>query len=161
MFLKFILRKSWMDVHFRKAPDPSGFLAASASPTLSGNIIEGFNHRPVNKSTSVFHSSLSDALAKGPPPDGNLAVPIFSHGSLQVEVYTPTGHDPQKPHTRDEVYFVMQGRGMFFDGVERHPVEAGSFLFVPAGQIHRFEDFSENFAVWVVFYGPEGGEASG
>ena len=31
-------------------------------------------------------------------------------------------------------------------------------VFVPAGQIHRFEDFSSDFVVWVVFYGPEGGE---
>jgi hypothetical protein len=23
---------------------------------------------------------------------------------------------------------------------------------------HRFEDFTEDFATWVVFYGPEGGE---
>jgi len=42
--------------------------------------------------------------------------------------------------------------------MQRHPVEAGSFIFVPAGDIHRFEDFSSDFAVWVAFYGPEGGE---
>jgi hypothetical protein len=29
---------------------------------------------------------------------------------------------------------------------------------VPAGVVHRFEDFSDDLAVWVVFYGPEGGE---
>lgn len=110
--------------------------------------------------TRVFHSSLRDALAKGPPPAGNLAVPIFSHGTLQVELYTPAGHDPQKPHTRDEAYFIMHGSGMFFDGMQRRPVEAGSFLFVPAGQVHRFEDFSSDLVVWVVFYGPEGGEAN-
>ena len=109
-------------------------------------------------STRVVHIGLADALSKGPPPSGNLAVPIFSHGSLVVELYTPVGHDPQKPHTRDEVYFVTRGKGFFFDGERRHSVEAGSFLFVPAGQVHRFEDFSSDFVVWVVFYGPEGGE---
>ena len=109
-------------------------------------------------STRPVHVGLADALAKGPPPPGNLAVPIFSHGSLVVELYTPVGHDPQKPHTRDEVYFVTRGTGSFFDGERRHSVAAGSFLFVPAGQIHRFEDFSSDFLVWVVFYGPEGGE---
>ena len=77
-----------------------------------------------------------------------------------VELYTPVGHDSQKPHTRDEVYFVVRGSGWFFDGVLRHSVEAGSFLFVAAGQIHRFEDFSSDFAVWVAFYGPEGGESA-
>jgi mannose-6-phosphate isomerase-like protein (cupin superfamily) len=108
--------------------------------------------------TGIAHVSLAEALSKGSPPPGNLAVSIFSHGSLVVELYTPDGHDPQKPHTRDEVYFVARGSGLFFDGERRHSFEAGSFLFVPAGQIHRFEDFSPDFVVWVVFYGPEGGE---
>jgi quercetin dioxygenase-like cupin family protein len=108
--------------------------------------------------TRVVLAGLTDALSKGPPPPGNLAVPIFSHGSLVVELYTPDGHDPQKPHTRDEVYFVARGKGLFFDGERRQSVEAGSFLFVPAGHLHHFEDFSSDFAVWVAFYGPEGGE---
>lgn len=102
---------------------------------------------------------LVDALSKGPPPRGNLAVPIFAHGSLAVELYTPKGRDPQEPHDRDEVYLVARGSGTFFDGSRRHAVEAGAFLFVPAGQQHRFEDFSADFAVWVLFYGPIGGEA--
>lgn len=112
----------------------------------------------MNASTEITHISLSEALRKGPPPPGNLAVPIFSHGSLVVELYTPVGHDPQKPHTRDEIYFVTRGNGLFFDGQRRHSVEPGSFLFVPAGHEHRFEDFSKDFTVWVAFYGPEGGE---
>ncbi len=110
------------------------------------------------KTSNIASVSLADALAKGPPPPGNLAIPVFSHGSLVVELYTPKDHDPQKPHTRDEVYFVIRGKGVFFDGDRRHPVEAGSFVFVGAGCKHRFEDFSADFAVWVAFYGPEGGE---
>src|SRR5438309_8296182 len=112
----------------------------------------------MKSSAGIAHVGLLDALSKGPPPPGNLAVPIFSHGSLVVELYTPVGHDPQKPHTRDEVYFVARGKGFFFDGEQRHSIQAGSFLFVPAGQIHRFDDFSSEFVVWVVFYGPEAGE---
>jgi len=111
------------------------------------------------KPTTVVHVSLAEALAKGPPPPGNLAVPIFSHGSLVVEFYTPVGKDPQKPHTRDEVYFIARGRAHFHDGERVYVVEPGSFLFVRAGQFHRFEDFSPDFAVWVAFYGPEGGDA--
>ncbi len=102
---------------------------------------------------------MAEALTKGPPPVGNLAVPIFSHGSLVVELYSPVGHDPQKPHTRDEIYFITRGQGRFFNGKERVPVEAGSFLFVPAGHVHRFEDFTSDFVVWVAFYGAEGGES--
>src|SRR5262245_13894827 len=112
----------------------------------------------MNESARVVHFGLAEALTKGPPPPGNLAVPIFSHGSLVVELYTPVGHDPQKPHTRDEVYFVTRGKGFFFDGERRHPIEPGSFLFVAAGEAHRFEAFSADVVVWVGFYGPEGGE---
>lgn len=101
---------------------------------------------------------LADALAMGPPPAGNLAVPVFAHGTLEVELYTPTGTDPQKPHRRDEVYVVARGAGLFFDGERRHPVAPGAFLFVPAGREHRFENFTADFAVWVFFYGPDGGE---
>src|SRR4051794_12846978 len=103
---------------------------------------------------------LTEALTKGPPPPGNLAVPIFAHGTLAVELYTPTGHDPQQPHERDEVYVVARGTGRFFDGTDRRAVEPGTFIFVAAGQVHRFEDFSDDFAVWVFFYGPRGGEAA-
>ncbi|MEO8164540.1 MAG: cupin domain-containing protein, partial [Betaproteobacteria bacterium] len=34
-------------------------------------------------------------------------------------------------------------------------------LFVPAGVPHRFEMFTDDFCVWVMFYGPEGGERPG
>ena len=108
--------------------------------------------------SKTAHVGLLEALSKGPPPAGNLAVPIFAHGSLVVEMYTPAGVDPQKPHDRDEVYVVARGTGLFFDGLERHRVEAGTFLFVGAGQHHRFEEFSSDFACWVLFYGPAGGE---
>ena len=43
-------------------------------------------------------------------------------------------------------------------GAERVPFGAGDMLFVPAKMEHRFEDFSADLAVWVMFYGPEGGE---
>ena len=107
------------------------------------------------------HVSLAEALLKGPPPAGNLAVPVFTRGSLQVELYAPQGHDPQEPHDRDEAYLVARGNGLFFDGDGRHEVEAGSFVFVAAGRPHRFEAFSPDFAVWVFFYGPHGGEDNG
>jgi hypothetical protein len=95
------------------------------------------------------HVSLAEALMKDPPLAGNLALPIFAHGSLEVELYSPNGVDTQQPHSRDEVYVVTRGSGVFFDGARRYAIEAGSFLFVAAGQPHRFESFSPDFAVWV------------
>ena len=84
---------------------------------------------------------------------------VFQHGSLEVEIYKPDKIDLQKPHTRDEVYVVISGSGLFINGGLRHPFQAGEVLFVPAGVEHRFENFTEDFATWVFFYGPEGGEA--
>ena len=83
---------------------------------------------------------------------------LFRHGTLEVEVYRPRGVDNQQPHTRDEVYLVIRGSGRFVFGSERVTFGPGDFLFVPAGVAHRFENFTEDFVVWVLFYGPEGGE---
>jgi mannose-6-phosphate isomerase-like protein (cupin superfamily) len=85
---------------------------------------------------------------------------VLEHGSLVVEIYAPRGSDPQQPHTRDEAYVVVSGSGHFVNGDARHPFAPGDFLFVPAGVTHRFEDFTEDLVVWVIFYGPEGGEGS-
>lgn len=82
----------------------------------------------------------------------------FEHGSLTVKVYAPRGHDPQTPHSRDEAYVVISGSGTFVHGERRDTFKPGDFLFAAAGVVHRFEDFTGDFAVWVLFYGPEGGE---
>lgn len=87
-------------------------------------------------------------------------VELFTHGSLSVEIYQPVGVDEQTPHTRDEVYVVVSGSGDFVNDGIRKPFQPGELLFVPAGIEHRFENFSDDFATWVIFYGPEGGERS-
>ncbi len=71
------------------------------------------------------------------------------------------GHEPQSPHAQDELYLVAQGHGRFVNGDRRHPFGPGDVLFVPAGVEHRFEEFSDDFGTWVVFYSPSGGEADG
>jgi len=43
---------------------------------------------------------------------------------------------------------------------KRDAFEAGAVMFVAAGTEHHFEDFTEDLTVWVVFYGPPGGEVS-
>ncbi len=83
---------------------------------------------------------------------------LFEHGTLAVEIYKPEKVDLQQPHTRDEVYVVVSGRGEFINGDTRTTFEPGDFLFVPAGVEHRFENFTDDFSTWVLFYGPEGGE---
>lgn len=105
--------------------------------------------------------TVNAALAALAREKGAEFVTVFGHGSLEVEIYRPDGVDRQHPHTRDEVYVVISGSGTFVNGNSRLPFEAGEVLFVPAGVEHRFEDFGKDFAAWVFFYGPEGGELDG
>ncbi|MDX1509156.1 MAG: cupin domain-containing protein [Woeseiaceae bacterium] len=84
---------------------------------------------------------------------------LLRHGTLEVGMYAPRGSDPQSPHEQDEVYVVQSGSGVFELGDDELEFEAGDALFVPAGVEHRFRDFGEDFAAWVIFYGPPGGEA--
>ncbi len=93
-----------------------------------------------------------------PVPEGQRSVEVMSHGTMVVKYYAPRGTDEQTPHTRDELYVVARGHGTFINGDDQHPFSAGDVLFVPAGVEHRFENFTDDFATWVIFYGPEGGE---
>lgn len=99
------------------------------------------------------------AAARAPLEPGRLSARIFAHGSLELRWYAPRGRDLQTPHAQDEVYAVVSGRGVFVCEGTRASFGPGDLLFAPAGSVHCFEDFSEDFATWVIFYGPEGGGA--
>ena len=105
-----------------------------------------------------WHGQVRDGLARLPGPRGERSTTLFAHGTLDVKVYAPRGHDPQTPHDRDEVYVVVSGSGEFVNGDDRHPFSIGDALFVAAGVEHRFVDFTDDLTVWVLFYGPAGGE---
>ena len=102
--------------------------------------------------------TVDEGLAKLPGSNGERWAIVLEHGTLEVEIYAPRGRDPQNPHTRDELYVVVSGSGEFVNGEERQKFGPGDALFVPARVPHRFENFTDDLVVWVVFYGPEGGE---
>ena len=120
---------------------------------------DGSPDGPLHDPDGVWAVALADALAR-PVPAGQRSLPVFGHGSMTARLYAPRGTDAQTPHDQDEVYVVARGHGRFVDRGRRVDVEAGTVLFVPAGAEHRFEDFSDDFATWVVFYGPAGGEGA-
>ncbi len=104
------------------------------------------------------HVTLRQALARMPGPERDHYDVLLTHGTLEVGFYAPQGIDPQTPHTRDEVYVIVKGTGWFQNGPDRVAFAPGDVLFVPATREHRFTEFSVDFAAWVLFYGPEGGE---
>lgn len=101
---------------------------------------------------------VADALAAVDESSDGLYGILKEHGTLELGFYRPDGEDLQQPHDRDEVYIVQAGHGEFELQGERQPFETGEALFVPAGAEHRFVEFSSDFAAWVMFYGPAGGE---
>jgi len=125
---------------------------ASPDSTRTGSSV-----RTVAGSTGRWRVTLAEAMA-APVPPGQRSVSVLTHGTLLVKYYAPRGTDDQTPHTRDELYVVARGSGWFVNGDDRHPFGPGDVLFAPAGAVHRFETFSDDFGVWVMFYGPEGGE---
>jgi mannose-6-phosphate isomerase-like protein (cupin superfamily) len=101
---------------------------------------------------------VDDALQKLADSDGALFVKLMEHGSMSVEIYRPVETDRQTPHLQDELYVIISGEGDFLNNGERRTFGPGDVLFVPARVEHRFENFSADFATWVIFYGPVGGE---
>lgn len=79
---------------------------------------------------------------------------------MSVEIYRPVETDRQSPHLQDELYVIISGTGDFINDGMRSAFGPGDMLFVPAGIEHRFENFSDDFATWVIFYGPEVGEGN-
>jgi mannose-6-phosphate isomerase-like protein (cupin superfamily) len=92
-------------------------------------------------------------------PAGVPFVNAMAHGSMSVEAFAINELDRQTPHDQDELYFVQRGSGTLTINGVAHPCKAGDAFFVRARQAHRFSDCSKDFATWVVFSGPKGGEA--
>jgi mannose-6-phosphate isomerase-like protein (cupin superfamily) len=107
-----------------------------------------------------FQRFFGEWIGRLPTKDGKPFVVAHEHGTLKIELFAPRGVDTQSPHSQDEVYVVVSGAGHFVSGPNRAPFGPGDLLFVPAGVEHHFEDFTNDLAVWVIFYGPEGGEAA-
>jgi mannose-6-phosphate isomerase-like protein (cupin superfamily) len=77
---------------------------------------------------------------------------MHSSPGLELGVYVLVAPEPdrQQPHEDDEVYVVLQGRGVL--EVEGKAVELreGHAVFVPAGADHRFTAY-EQLSVLVIF----------
>src|SRR4051794_15291131 len=64
--------------------------------------------------------------------------------------------DPQSPHTEDELYYVVSGRGRIMVGADDRAIEPGSLVFVGTAVPHRFHDITERLVLLVVFGPAEG-----
>lgn len=77
-----------------------------------------------------------------------LRVPSLSAG---IYILPENGTDPQLPHSEDEMYYIISGKGMITVGSDDQPVQAGSLIYVPAQIEHRFHDVKEKLVILVFF----------
>ncbi|HEV8285245.1 MAG TPA: cupin domain-containing protein [Chitinophagaceae bacterium] len=63
-----------------------------------------------------------------------------------------------KHRTKDELYVIIKGHATLLRGGKRISYKKSYIIFVPAGMNHWFENFSDDFATWVIFYRAAGGE---
>lgn len=96
--------------------------------------------------------SIAEAVEKLDTANGQLFAKMMEHGTMSVEIYRPIKNDPQTPHQQDEIYVIISGKGVFLNGEERTTFKQGDVLFVKAGAKHRFENFTDDFMTWVIFF---------
>jgi hypothetical protein len=80
---------------------------------------------------------------------------VFVDGDLELRFAARPTNGPQVPHHRDELYFVASGSGRYRVEDSITAVGPGDVLFCAAHVAHGFEEISDDFSVWVLFYGPQ------
>lgn len=100
-----------------------------------------------------FASVDAERAAAGRLYEEFLRVPDLSAGLYVLEAGAT---DPQSPHTEDELYYVVSGRGRVTVGDASRDVATGSIVFVAATVPHRFHDITERLELLVVFGPAEG-----
>ena len=80
---------------------------------------------------------------------------VHESPGLEIGVYVLVAPEPdrQQPHADDEVYVVLEGRGVLEVEGDTVQVSEGKAAFVPAGADHRFTGY-EGLSVLVVFSRP-------
>lgn len=103
-----------------------------------------------HEKSEIFELDVLLALraAGGVPYLEFLRVPHLSAG---LYVLAAGAVDAQTPHTEDELYVVLSGRGQLRVGEVSRPVGVGSLCFVRAGEAHAFHSVVESLRLLVVF----------
>lgn len=74
------------------------------------------------------------------------------HMDVGVLVLRPGEEDNQKPHSKDEVYLILQGDGYLTIDSEKHPITEKMFYLVKKNKRHYFSDNTKDI-IAVYFLG--------
>ena len=103
--------------------------------------------------------TIDEMMAKLPLPanekwkDGVWDIEPFKKGDVSLVFFAPKKKDYQTFHEEDEFYFIARGNGDIINWRSKGlTCEVGDAFFVPAKVPHHFENFTEDFATWAIFF---------
>jgi mannose-6-phosphate isomerase-like protein (cupin superfamily) len=76
----------------------------------------------------------------------------FEKGNVRLVFFAPRGADHQTYHDENEFYFIARGSADILIGSDRSSAVPGDTFYVPAEVLHHFENISDDFATWAVFF---------
>jgi mannose-6-phosphate isomerase-like protein (cupin superfamily) len=103
-------------------------------------------------STAMSHPFDIEGVRARLVADGGGYEAVHRSTGLELGVYVLVAPEPdrQQPHEDDEVYVVLEGRGVLEVEDEGVELKEGHAVFVPAGAEHRFVGY-ERLSVLVIF----------
>ena len=95
-------------------------------------------------------------IVEGHIANGELYHEFFKAKRLSVGLYVLKAGvtDPQTPHTEDEIYYIVSGKGTVEIDGEHREVGPGAVIYVEEHVDHRFHTITEDLSVIVVFAPP-------
>lgn len=89
--------------------------------------------------------------ATGAETDGRLTF-------WEATVPPQSGPPPHIHHGEDEAYYVLEGELEVLDGDRTFTARAGSFVYIPRGALHRFQNIGSTPARMLILFTPAGFE---
>ena len=75
---------------------------------------------------------------------------------MRIIELTPGGHSPRHAHPWPHINYMVEGGGVLFMDDREHPVEAGSFAYVPADTDHQFRNNTDEVFRFICIVPKEG-----
>ena len=93
---------------------------------------------------------LTDLLSELEKKDSGYFIDFVTTKGIQAGIIRlrPDENDTQEPHSVDEVYYVIEGRGFINLSDKNHPIKQGTSIFVPTGTEHRFHGNTRDLTIF-------------
>ena len=128
-----------------QCPD-DGALLAGYEPGSGAPLVVAMRDRPVERTGDRWYREIINA------DDGSTQVTQFVGG-------IPPGRAPDHFHEYEEVIVILDGTGVMWAGTSHTPIETGSCIFLPHGQVHCVENRGENEMLLLGVFYPAGSPA--